>query len=92
MISLFVFIFSFLIAAFILGIFKRSTYWGTGKFNVSAMIRPIIAVVISFVIVMINPVDVERIDAGHVGIKVSNVGNPCDPWQDRWTNTMVVNE
>ena len=22
----------------------------------------------------------------------SAFGNPCDPWQDRWTNTMVVNE
>jgi uncharacterized RDD family membrane protein YckC len=22
----------------------------------------------------------------------SALGNPCDPWQDRWTNTMVINE
>jgi uncharacterized RDD family membrane protein YckC len=22
----------------------------------------------------------------------SAFGNPCDPWQDRWTNTMVINE
>jgi uncharacterized RDD family membrane protein YckC len=22
----------------------------------------------------------------------SALGSPCDPWQDRWTNTMVVNE
>lgn len=22
----------------------------------------------------------------------SAFGNPCNPWQDRWTNTMVINE
>ena len=22
----------------------------------------------------------------------SAFGDPCDPWQDRWTNTMVINE
>ena len=34
-----------------------------------------IATIIALVVVAINPIDVERIDAGHVGIKVSNVGD-----------------
>lgn len=23
---------------------------------------------------------------------LSAFGNPCNPWQDRWTNTMVIDE
>ncbi len=76
MISLVIFIVAFLIAAIFLGIFKKSAYSNTGggsKF--SAVLRIMGALLIAVVLVAVNPVNIERIDAGHVGIKVSNVGD-----------------
>lgn len=76
MISLIFFFASFFIAGFLLGIFRKSTYSKPdGGFNAASILKPIAALLISFVVVMINPIDIERIDAGHVGIKVSNVGD-----------------
>jgi hypothetical protein len=76
MISFIFFIVALLIAGMFLGIFKKSSYvLENGRFRAVAIVRLVIAVFIAFVIVGINPVDIERIDAGHVGIKVSNVGD-----------------
>ena len=76
MISLFVFIVSFIIVGLLMGAFRRSRYVSAdGRLKTTSLLIPIAAVVISLVLVAINPIDVERIDAGHVGIKVSNVGD-----------------
>ncbi|MEJ7627835.1 MAG: SPFH domain-containing protein [Ferruginibacter sp.] len=76
MISLFVFIVVFLIAAILTGALKKSTYSDAGgRFRISGLMRIMLPLIIAVLAIMINPVDVERIDAGHVGIKVSNVGD-----------------
>lgn len=75
MISLILFIFTFLIAGLLSGVFKKARYMENGRFRASGLIRLLVVVLISFFVVLVNPIDVERIDAGHVGIKVSNVGD-----------------
>lgn len=76
MISLFIFIISFLVIGLVLGAFRKSKYLNEeGRLRPVSLLSPLIAVIIALVVVAINPVDVERIDAGHVGIKVSNVGD-----------------
>lgn len=76
MISAIIFVFALLLAGFLLGIFKKQNYFNEqGKLRVAGLMRAVLAFFIALVIVVINPVDIERIDAGHVGIKVSNVGD-----------------
>ena len=76
MISLFIFSVAFLILSLVFGIFRRSTFTqDSGKVRGAGIMRLLLVLFISFIIVVINPVEVERIDAGHVGIKVSNVGD-----------------
>lgn len=76
MISLIVFVVVFIIAAIFLGALKGSNYRDVGgKFKAGGIFRMIVAFIIAFLLVVINPVNIERIDAGHVGIKVSNVGD-----------------
>src|SRR6187402_1704636 len=76
MISLILFLFVFLIVATICGAFRRKIYYNEdGRFRALGLLRPLLAFFITLVLVAINPVNVERIDAGHVGIKVSNVGD-----------------
>jgi len=76
MISVILFIVVFLLAAIFLGVFRGSNYRDvSGKVKGGSFFRVIGALAIAFVLVVINPVNIERIDAGHVGIKVSNVGD-----------------
>ena len=76
MISFLLFMASFLLVGFVLGVFRRSRYIdGEGRFKFPSLLMTFLAIGISLVVVAINPIDVERIDAGHVGIKVSNVGD-----------------
>jgi regulator of protease activity HflC (stomatin/prohibitin superfamily) len=76
MISFLVFVFSFLLVGLLLGVFRRSKYFTEdGRFKVTSLLMPVLAIMIALIVVAINPIEVERIDAGHVGIKVSNVGD-----------------
>jgi hypothetical protein len=77
MIGLIAFLIVFVVVGIILGIFKRDNYRDaeTGRVKVKTVGKLITAAVIAFILSLINPIDVERIDAGHVGIKVSNVGD-----------------
>jgi hypothetical protein len=76
MLSAIVFIITFFVAGVLLGIFKKQTYINeTRKLRFAGIMRALLAFMIAFVVVVINPIDIERIDAGHVGIKVSNVGD-----------------
>jgi len=76
MISFLLFSASFLLVGLVLGIFRRNRYVDEeGRFKFTSLLMTLLAIGISLVVVAINPIDVERIDAGHVGIKVSNVGD-----------------
>lgn len=76
MIATITFFIALIIAAVFLGVIRKRTYvTEDGKFRPAGLIRPIAALFIAFVAALLNPLDVERIDAGHVGIKVSNVGD-----------------
>jgi regulator of protease activity HflC (stomatin/prohibitin superfamily) len=76
MLSAIVFVLAFFVAGLLLGIFKKQTYINeTRKLRIAGIMRAILAFIIALVVVVVNPIDIERIDAGHVGIKVSNVGD-----------------
>lgn len=77
MIGLITFILALLIIGLVLGVFRPSTYRDpqTGRFKGKSLWRPILTVFAAWMLALINPIDIERIDAGHVGIKVSNVGD-----------------
>lgn len=76
MISIFVFVLAFFLAAVFLGVFKKSTYRDeNGRMRGKGIVKLIIPIVIAFIAAAVNPINIERIDAGHVGIKVSNVGD-----------------
>jgi regulator of protease activity HflC (stomatin/prohibitin superfamily) len=76
MISLIVFVLAAIVAGLFFGILKKSTYVNEdGRFKPVSLVRAVAVMLIAFIIVAINPINVERIDAGHVGIKVSNVGD-----------------
>ncbi|HEY6502746.1 MAG TPA: SPFH domain-containing protein [Chitinophagaceae bacterium] len=76
MIGLITFALAFLILGLALQVFRRSTYTDeNGRFRIKGIWRLLTAFLIAMFITAINPIDIERIDAGHVGIKVSNVGD-----------------
>jgi regulator of protease activity HflC (stomatin/prohibitin superfamily) len=75
MISLVLFAVAFLTIGVLLGIFRKNSYSDGTKFKSTGLIKVLGATLLAIIVVMVNPVDVERIDAGHVGIKVSNVGD-----------------
>jgi len=76
MIGFIIFLVIFLLIALILGVLKKSAYRDdAGRIKIKTVGKLVTALVIAFILVVINPIDVERIDAGSVGIKVSNVGD-----------------
>lgn len=76
MISFIIFLGIFLITGLVLKVFKKDNYFASnGQFRPVALGKILLALIIALLLTVINPVDVERIDAGHVGIKVSNIGD-----------------
>ncbi|GAO41410.1 SPFH domain-containing protein [Flavihumibacter petaseus] len=76
MISFLLFLCLFFVIGFLLKVFRKSSYVSeSGRFQAAALWRPAAAVIATFLVLAINPIDVERIDAGSVGIKVSNIGD-----------------
>jgi regulator of protease activity HflC (stomatin/prohibitin superfamily) len=76
MITIIFFLVAFAIFGLIFQVFRRTTYKeDNGALKTKNLWRPVAALILAFFIAIINPVDVQRIDAGHVGIKVSNVGD-----------------
>jgi hypothetical protein len=76
MIGFITFILSFILLGLALHAFRKSSFTQeNGKFRVKGIWRLLVVFILSLFIAAINPIDVERIDAGHVGIKVSNVGD-----------------
>lgn len=83
MIFLLTFILSMLILGTSFGVFnfknytsKEETRYGTEtKTNTGLVIKLVVVVLVSFIIGVVNPVTVERIDVGNVGLKVNNTGD-----------------
>lgn len=76
MIPFITFILAFIILAIVLQVFRRSVYVNeNGRIRFISFWRVAVALAISFFVAAINPLDMQRIDAGYVGIKVSNVGD-----------------
>lgn len=73
---LLVLILSIVVIGIVLGAFKPSNYKDSGgDVDLTGIWRPVVTLVASLVIASFQPIAVTRIDAGHVGIKVSNVGD-----------------
>ena len=82
-----IFLLTFILAMLILGTsfgvfnFKNYTsevetrYGKETKTNTGLIIKAVVVVLVSFIIGMVNPVTVERIDVGNVGLKVNNTGD-----------------
>jgi regulator of protease activity HflC (stomatin/prohibitin superfamily) len=82
-----IFLLTFILAMLILGTsfgvfnFKNYTsevetrYGSETKVNTPLVIKAVVVVLVSFIIGMVNPVTVERIDVGNVGLKVNNTGD-----------------
>lgn len=83
MIFLLTFILAMLILGTSFGVFnfknytsKEETRYGTEtKTNTGLVIKLVVVVLVSLIIGVVNPVTVERIDVGNVGLKVNNTGD-----------------
>lgn len=83
MISVLVFIISALIVAVFIGFFSEATVIITKdrynddqeKVNPKKVMKSLIVLVAALIITAINPLEVERIDVGNVGLKVNNTGD-----------------
>lgn len=85
-ISVILFLLTTLILGSILKIFTRATFNAT-FFGVSKVIG---VIVIALIVAIFNPFIVERIDAGHVGIKVNNVGDERGVGRTEYVTGWVV--
>jgi len=80
MIGLITFILAALILGSTFGVFNFSKYSTPNKYgghdvNMKTVFKLIIVGVISVILALINPISVERIDVGHVGLKINNTGD-----------------
>jgi len=83
MIFLLTFILAMLILGTSFGVFNiknytsevETRYGRETKLNAILVTKLVVAVVVSLIIGMINPITVERIDVGNVGLKVNNTGD-----------------
>jgi regulator of protease activity HflC (stomatin/prohibitin superfamily) len=76
MISFVIFLLALFILSIVFQLFRRRMYFDdAGKFRAISIWRPVVVLILAILITIINPIDMERIDAGHVGIKVSNIGD-----------------
>lgn len=72
MISLFIFVLCVAILGFFMGSFKLQNY---ANFNIPQIAKSVGVILLSVIISLIQPIEVQRIDAGCVGLKVDRVGN-----------------
>jgi regulator of protease activity HflC (stomatin/prohibitin superfamily) len=81
MIGLVTFILSVLILGSTFGIFNLDNYYGSADkygdrdFNFKAGVKLGIVILVSLALSFVNPISVERIDVGHVGLKINNTGD-----------------
>ena len=78
MISTIIFLAALIIAALVAISTKDSMFEGTGynqEFKMVWLLKPIGIFVLGIILSLMQPFEIERIDAGHVGIKVNLTGN-----------------
>ena len=80
MISLSVFIISAIILGFAMGSFNLKNYviekpGHYDEFNIKQVIKSVVVLVLAIVISLVQPIEVQRIDAGNIGLKIDRVGN-----------------
>lgn len=75
------FLLSFLIFGFIFGIFNLSNYfgepdrYGDKPLKQGMLFKALGVFIVCLLLAAINPMSVERIDVGHVGLKINNTGD-----------------
>lgn len=100
MISTVIIVIAFLILGSILGAFKLSNYKDKeGDPNFKQIFKTGIALFISILAGIFQPIEIQRIDAGNVGLKIDRIGNskgipvarPCKGWvfYNSWTTDVV---
>ncbi len=85
MIGIITFILTTLVLGIILGVFNPKNYYTESEpdrfghrskeLNPAAIVKLVITVVVSIFLSIINPISVQRIDAGNVGLKIDRIGN-----------------
>jgi len=81
MIGIITFILSLSLLGILLGLFKIDNYFvepnkfGDRKIKSSSIAKLTLVVIVSFFFGLFNPLSVERIDVGHVGLKINNTGD-----------------
>lgn len=78
MISTLIFVVALIFAALVAISTKDSMYEGTGynrEFKITWLLRPVSIFILGIILASAQPFAIERIDAGHVGIKVNLTGN-----------------
>jgi regulator of protease activity HflC (stomatin/prohibitin superfamily) len=81
MIGILTFTLSVLVLGVLLGLFNFKNYYGEPNkygdrsINPSIIVKAVITLVAAVIISLVNPISVERIDTGYVGIKVDNIGD-----------------
>lgn len=84
MIGILIFILSILILGSTFGIFNPSNYseeyvdkWNdkVTRAKPKGIIKLIVVIVVSIILAAVNPISVERIEVGHVGLKINNTGD-----------------
>jgi regulator of protease activity HflC (stomatin/prohibitin superfamily) len=81
MIGIITFVLSVLVLGILLGIFNFKNYfgeadrYGSEPVKASSIIKLVSVVLLSVIIAFVNPISVERIDVGHVGLKINNTGD-----------------
>lgn len=85
-ISIILFFLSIIVLGTIFKIFNRTTF-NAMFFGISKVVG---VIVVAIMIAVFNPFTVERIDAGHVGIKVNNVGDERGVGRTEYVTGWVV--
>ena len=79
MISLLFFIAALLILGSIMGVFNFENYKGKYKNfdppNLKQVIKAAVVLTVSIIFSVIQPIEIQRIDAGNVGLKIDRIGN-----------------
>ena len=81
MIGMITFILSLGVLGILFGVFNFNNYlsepdrYNNRKVKVGVVVKAIFVFVLSFIIGVVNPISVERIDVGHVGLKINNTGD-----------------
>lgn len=97
MIGLAVFLLCLGVLGVVFGAFTASNYKDKDDdLSVKQLIKSLVVLVIAIVVAIVQPIEIQRIDSGNVGLKIDRVGNskgipiaqPCKGWV--WYNSWVT--